>query len=159
VSTSILPSAFAVRAWLPAYRLEQLRPDLVAGLTLAAYLLPAEITPGALVARCESSLVYFNAEHARERLFELVRKRADGVRLVVLFLSTTPRVDLAGAELLTELHQTFRAGGVEFRLAEAHGEVRDALRRTGFENVHVPLGAAQTVDVILEDWRSRGART
>ena len=34
--------------WLPDYRIEWLRPDLVAGLTLAAYLLPAGIGDASL---------------------------------------------------------------------------------------------------------------
>ena len=66
--------------------------------------------------------------------------RADAVRLVVFFLGAVPKIDLAGAELLADLHRTFRARGIAFRLADAHGEVRDALRRIGFEQEY---GAAR----------------
>ena len=41
-------SAMPVLRWLPEYRFEWLRPDLVAGLTLAAYLLPAGIGDASL---------------------------------------------------------------------------------------------------------------
>src|SRR5262245_5698648 len=41
-------SAFPVRRWLAEYRSAWLRPDLVAGLTLAAYLLPAGIGDASL---------------------------------------------------------------------------------------------------------------
>ena len=37
-----------VLRWLPEYRAQWLRPDLVAGLTLAAYLLPAGIGDASL---------------------------------------------------------------------------------------------------------------
>jgi SulP family sulfate permease len=113
-----------------------------------------ERTPGVLVARCESALLYFNAEYVRERLEELLHARPEPVRLVVFFLGAVPKVDLAGAELLADLHSTFRARGVEFRLADAHGEVRDALRRIGFERDHGPLQSGQTVDAILSRWQA-----
>ena len=41
-------SVLAVRRWLSEYRVGWLRPDLVAGLTLAAYLLPAGIGDASL---------------------------------------------------------------------------------------------------------------
>ncbi len=45
-----VPTALALPAlrWLPEYRAEWLRPDLIAGLTLAAYLLPAGIGDASL---------------------------------------------------------------------------------------------------------------
>jgi MFS superfamily sulfate permease-like transporter len=113
-----------------------------------------ERTPGVLVIRGESALLYFNVEFVRERLLELLSARADPVRLVVFFLGTVPKIDLAGAELLAELHRTFRARGIEFRLADAHGEVRDALRRIGFEREHGPLESGQTVERIVAQWQA-----
>ncbi len=65
-----------------------------------------ERTPGVLVVRCESALLYFNVEFVRERLFELLNVRTDAVRLVVFFMGAVPRIDLAGAELLADLHKT-----------------------------------------------------
>ena len=114
-----------------------------------------EVTPGVLVIRCESSLLYFNVEYVRERVSAILAERPDAVRLVVFFLGAVPKVDLAGAELLADLHKTFRARGIEFRLAEAHGEVRDALRRIGLDREHGPLESGQTVDAVLSDWQAR----
>jgi high affinity sulfate transporter 1 len=114
-----------------------------------------EVTPGVLVIRCESALLYFNAEYVRERVSAILAERPDGVRLVVFFLGAVPKVDLAGAELLADLHTAFRARGIEFRLAEAHGEVRDALRRIGLEQEHGPLESGQTVDAVLSHWQAR----
>lgn len=115
--------------------------------------------PGVLVVRCESSLVYFNVEFVRERLLELLNAAPPPVRLVVFFLGAVPRIDLAGAELLADLHATFRARGVELRLAEAHGEVRSALRRIGFERDYGPIESGQTVDRILGQWQEARARS
>ncbi len=47
------------------------------------------------------------------------------------------------------------ARGIEFRLAEAHGEVRDALRKIGLDREHGPLESGQTVDAVLSEWQAR----
>ena len=107
-----------------------------------------------LVVRCESALLYFNVEYVRERLRALVAERPDSVQLVVFFLGAVPRVDLAGAELLSDLHRTFRAQGVAFQLADVHGEVRDALRRIDFERDYGVLESGQTVDRVTSQWQS-----
>lgn len=109
---------------------------------------------GVLVVRCESSLLYFNSEFVRERLNEILRTRPDPVHLVIFFLGAVPKVDLAGAQLLADLHKTFRARGIEFRLAEAHGPVRDALQRIGFEREYGPLDTGQSVQVVLSQWHA-----
>jgi SulP family sulfate permease len=113
-----------------------------------------ERVPDVLVARCESALLYFNVEHVRARLLELLTERGDSVRLVVFFLGTAPKIDLAGAEFLAELHRTLTARGIDFRLAEAHGEVREAVRRIGFEETYGPVEAGQTVDLVISTWQS-----
>jgi high affinity sulfate transporter 1 len=109
---------------------------------------------GVLVVRCESALLYFNVEYVRERVFELLNARTEPVRLVVFALGTVPNIDLAGAELLADLHRTFNARSITFRIADARGEVRDALRRIGFERVHGPLDTTHTVDAVVRAWQS-----
>ena len=116
-----------------------------------------ERTPGVLVVRSEASLLYFNADYVRERLLHLLAARVDPIRLVIFFLGTVPKIDLAGAHLLGDLHRTLAARGIAFRLADAHGDVRDALRRVGFERVHGELEAGQTVDVVLAEWTAQAA--
>jgi high affinity sulfate transporter 1 len=113
-----------------------------------------ERTPGVLVFRSEASLLYFNTDYVRERLFSLIASRPDPVRLVIFFLGTVPRIDLAGAELLADLRKTLGARGITLRLADAHGHVRDALRRVGFDQSHGALEPGQTVDVVLAQWNA-----
>jgi len=118
-----------------------------------------EGTTGALVVRCESALLYFNVEYVRERLFELLSARADAVRLVVFFLGTVPRIDLAGAELIADLHKTLAARGVAFRLADPNGEVRESLGRIGFEAAYGRLATGQTIDAVLSQWKGPAVST
>jgi len=116
-----------------------------------------EAVGGIVVVRCESALLYFNVDYVRDRVFEIVSRRQDEARLVVFFLGAVPKVDLAGAELIADLHQTFRARAVDFRIADAHGAVRDALQRIGFERNYGALETGQTVDVVISRWLSSAA--
>ena len=108
-----------------------------------------------LVIRCEASLVYFNVAFVRDRLFDLLRARPDPIGLVVFYLGAVPKVDLAGAELLTDLHKACLDRGVVFKVADAYGEVRAALQRIGFDRVHGPLESGQTVELVVSTWQSR----
>ncbi len=105
------------------------------------------------VFRAEAALLYFNVEHVRDRFFELLNARAAGVRLAVFFLGTSPAVDLAGTELLEELHHALRERGIAFHLAEARGDVRETLRRAGFEEHCGPVVANQAVAAVVAEWR------
>jgi sulfate permease, SulP family len=112
-----------------------------------------ERSPDVFVFRAESALLYFNVEHVRDRFFELLNARGESVKLAIFFMGTSPGVDLAGAELLEELHHALRERGIAFRLAEARGDVRETLRRAGFEQHCFPVVANQPVATVLAEWR------
>ena len=114
-----------------------------------------ERLPDVFVFRCESALVYFNVEHVRDRFFERLAERGDEVKLAVFFLGLCPSVDRAGVEMLEELDEALRARGVGFRLAEARGDVRETLRRAGFEEHCFPVVANQPVTTVVDGWRAR----
>ncbi len=88
-----------------------------------------ERVPGALIVRSEGAMLYFNVDHVRDRLSALIVERAVPPRLVILFMGMVPFVDLAGVEMLAEFGETARQRGIDFRLAETHGPIREALRR------------------------------
>jgi sulfate permease, SulP family len=112
-----------------------------------------ERQPDVFVFRLEASLVYFNAEHVRDRFFELLDTRGEGVKLAVFFLGSCPGVDLAGAELLEELSHGLSERGIAIRLAEARGSVRETLRRAGFEERCFRVVANQPVATVIAAWR------
>ena len=111
-----------------------------------------ERIPDVFVFRVEASLLYFNVEHVRDRFLELLGARGGEVKRAVFFLGSCPAIDLAGAELLEELHDALRERGVAFRLAEARGDVRETLRRAGFEQHCFPVVANQPVATVLSEW-------
>lgn len=114
-----------------------------------------QVESRALIFRTEGSILYFNADYVCDRLMELLQRRTDKVQLVIFFMGMVPTVDLAGAELLMDLHKTLRAQGIDFQLAEARGEVREALRRVGYVESCGKVEANQTVDNLLSAWRER----
>ncbi|HET9363110.1 MAG TPA: SulP family inorganic anion transporter, partial [Vicinamibacterales bacterium] len=105
-----------------------------------------------LIVRSEGALLYFNVDHVRERLNTIVSECAQPPRLVVFFMGNVPHVDLAGVEFLIDLRETYRRSGTEFRLAEVHGQVREALRRSGHASLSELAEANQTVDDLVGKW-------
>jgi high affinity sulfate transporter 1 len=83
---------------------------------------------GVLILRVESALLYFNADHVRDRAHRFIADAGESLRLVIWDLSSSPYVDIAGARMLGELQREFAARGAKLRLVEARAGVRDLLR-------------------------------
>ena len=92
-----------------------------------------EATPGVAIFRVESSLLYFNVDHVLREVLRHVDAQGPTVRLVVLDLSTSPYVDLAGARMLMKLYDALAARGIALRLTDARATVREILREEGLE--------------------------
>lgn len=103
-----------------------------------------EREPGVFVFRTSGALLYFNVDHVRDRFFALLADFGPAKR-AVFFLGAVPTLDLAGAELLVELHDMLRARGVEFRLAAVPSSVRELLVRAGYEKHCGPVVANEPV--------------
>jgi high affinity sulfate transporter 1 len=104
--------------------------------------------PDVFVFRTSGALLYFNVDHVRERFLELLAEFGVA-RRAVYFLGAVPLLDLAGAELLTELHKTLAARGIELRLAAVSSSVRETLVRAGYEEHCGPVVANESVaDVV-----------
>jgi len=112
-----------------------------------------ERVPAVFVFRTEGSLLYFNVDHVRDRVLALLKERVEPPRLVIFFMGNVPYVDLAGAEFLQDLRSTLRRHGIELRLAEVHGEVREAMRRLGSGHADGLADVNQTVDDVLGKWQ------
>ena len=115
-----------------------------------------ERTTDVLVFRSEAALLYFNVDHVREEFLQALDRRGPGIRLAIFFLGTVPAIDLAGVEFLEELHEDLAGRGISLRLAEARGQVREALLRSGFAECGVPVIPNQPVATVLADWRRNG---
>lgn len=116
-----------------------------------------EAVAGVCIVRVEAALLYFNVEHVLRAILARV-DATPGVRRVVCDLSTSPYVDLAGADMLTRLHAELAARGVGLRLAEAHADVRDVLRAAGLDATAGPISRRVSVADLLDEPATAPAR-
>jgi high affinity sulfate transporter 1 len=109
-----------------------------------------EVIEGAIAFRPEASLIYVNAEAVLEAVLRMLRaRRAANVRLVVCDLSASPFIDLAGSQMLHELHRELAIRRMSLRIAGAHSHVRDLLRADGLGEKVGGLDRTLTLDDLL----------
>jgi SulP family sulfate permease len=120
----------------------------------------ATCQPGTLVLRVDGVLLYFNIDSIEERLLQHVDAAPAGLRRVVLDLSFTLDLDVAGGDMLGRLEAILAAKGVSLWLADAHPRVRAALARQGMSDVLVDPTQRLTVTetLALLDHRAQPAR-
>jgi len=116
-----------------------------------------EPVPGALLFRTEASLYYFNVDYIREAVHARLRAERTPVRLVVCDLSTSPYVDMAGAEMLGDLHDELQRAGIRFEAVEAHSKVRDMLRSEGLGERLGHVNRRATLAQAVDEFTGRGA--
>ena len=75
---------------------------------------------------------------------------------MVIDLSTSANIDLAGVRMLSELDEQVAQAGASLVLAEVHGDVRDLLHAEGLET-RIP-GIAQRMSIASPD-RAKKAST
>ncbi len=115
-----------------------------------------EPIPGALLFRTEASLLYFNVDAVHEAVLTRLRANATPVRLVVCDLSTSPHVDMAGAEMLNELHGELARQGIEFQVVEARAKVREMLRLEGLEQRMGPISRRASLAEVVDQFTAGG---
>ena len=108
--------------------------------------------PQVLVLRVESGVFYFNAQNVRSYITSQITNRVE-IKLVVVDLSTSANVDLAGARMLAELEEHLTQAGISLKLAETHGDVRDVLHAQGLEERVEGAGQRSDVETLIESWR------
>jgi MFS superfamily sulfate permease-like transporter len=146
---SVYPNALS---WLREYQPRWLTADLLAGATLAAYLLPAAIGDASLANLPPQAGLYA----CLFRGFVFWIPRPD---LVVLDLSAAPRVDLQSAHTLAAMATEVAGRGIRFQAVEARSSVRDRLR---LEEVDRKLGGVNrftTVADVIEHFQAEKGRS
>jgi sulfate permease, SulP family len=111
-----------------------------------------EPVPGALLFRTEASLLYFNADYVRDTVMKRVAEMGAGLRLAICDLSTSPYVDLAGAEMLAGLHGELASVNVRLQIVEARAFVRDRLHAEGVEEKVGRIGRFKSLADAVDDF-------
>jgi len=114
-----------------------------------------ERIPGVVAFRIEADLLYFNADHILRDILARVRQENPPPRFVVCDLSTSPYVDIAGARMLSRLHEELSKLGVLLRIVEAHALVRDLLRAEGLEEKVGPINRYASIEDVVEDFEQQ----
>ena len=107
--------------------------------------------PRVLVLRIESGLFYFNAENVRLEILNRTRRNRS-VGLVVVDLSTSPNIDLAGSRMFFDLNQELEQDGVSLKLAEVHGGVRDLLLAEKLDAKIEAIDRREEVGALIQRW-------
>jgi high affinity sulfate transporter 1 len=110
-----------------------------------------QLAESVFIFRVDSAILYFNAEYVRDRFFELMRAQPWPVKRAIWCLATTPHADLAGVEMLEQLHHDLGSRGVNLMLAEARGPIREMLRAGGLERHFGPIRENASIAGILRD--------
>jgi high affinity sulfate transporter 1 len=116
-----------------------------------------EPVPGVLVFRIQAGLLYFNAEHVREALLAALRAEQRPIEIVVFDISASI-VDLGGARMLGRLREQLASEGIELKLAQARGDVRDLLQGEGLESLLVSVDRRDDVTEVIAAWEAHPGR-
>lgn len=104
-----------------------------------------EIIEGVLIVRIESSIFYFNVEYIKEQLWKKINTESISIHTVIIDLSPSPSIDMAGARFIKQFFMDLKAKNIELKIAEARSDVRDMLRS---ENLEALLGHISRVDSV-----------
>jgi SulP family sulfate permease len=110
---------------------------------------------GVLAFRPEASLLYINAEPILEAVLNALGK-SPGVRLVVCDLSASPYIDLAGTQMLRELHGELASREMQFCIVGAHGQLRDLLQADGLAEKTNSADWLRSLDSVLGERKASG---
>jgi MFS superfamily sulfate permease-like transporter len=112
-----------------------------------------ELTPGLFMFRVEAPLLYFNVENIDKIVLARVHYSASAVKLVICDLSSSPYIDAAGAQMLAHLQEQLGREGIQFRVADAHAEVRDILRTMGVDERLGGVNRRTSIADIIDEFR------
>jgi high affinity sulfate transporter 1 len=114
-----------------------------------------ELIPGVLIFRPESGLLYFNMDHVRDLILDRVHAEPTPPKLVVLDLSTAPRVDMHSAHMLGSLVDELTATGIRVQAVEARASVRERLRSGGVDSKLGGVNRLASVADVVEDFQKQ----
>jgi high affinity sulfate transporter 1 len=91
----------------------------------------AEPIAGFLLLRPNVPLTFVNADVAKDQIMGLIAARPEPPRAVVVDIGATADLDVATMDMMAALLVELGVLGVELRLSQVRGSVRDRMRRSG----------------------------
>jgi SulP family sulfate permease len=109
----------------------------------------ASETPGALVVRSTTTWLYFNAEHIRRQILNMIDTTPAQIRIVVLDFSSVPAIDITAGMILRGLVRTLKDRAIKVEIAELRDEVAENLKLIGADQDLGSIAAHRTIDDCL----------
>ncbi len=114
--------------------------------------------PGVLLFRVDSPILFANANEIKEQLDTHVEAIVPAVKLVILDFYSSPMLDVTAADMIRDLLTDLSQRGIELRLANTTGQVRDLIRKAGLVEKLGRLEATDTISTILDEWQAENQR-
>jgi sulfate permease, SulP family len=111
--------------------------------------------PGVLIFRANAALLYFNADTLMDYMFTVIGRAKEPLRLVIVDMSFSTEIDLSTTRMLADLARRVRESGVDFRIAEAHWQVRELLDEEHLSPMLGDLSRSYAVADLVEDLEHR----
>jgi MFS superfamily sulfate permease-like transporter len=108
---------------------------------------------GIKILRVESSIFYYNQEHILELLRKNTLFNTPATQQVIVDLSSSPNVDVAGAKMLVNFAAELKSNNIRIEIVEALGIVRDMLRKLNIEEKAGPVSRTTTIQEEVEKFR------
>jgi len=109
----------------------------------------ASETPGALVVRSTSTWLYFNAEHIRRQILNMIDTAPAQIRIVVFDFSSVPAIDITAGMILRGLVRALKDRAIKVEIAELRDEVAENLKLIGADQDLGSIVAHRTIDDCL----------
>jgi len=107
---------------------------------------------GILILRVEASILYFNDANILEKINEKIEAYRDDLKLVVLDMSPSSYVDVAGSKMLLQLSNQLQKKGIKLKVVEALSTVREILRKQGMEEVIGHISRRIFINDVVQDF-------
>jgi SulP family sulfate permease len=100
-----------------------------------------------VIYRFDSALLFFNADHFKQRVRTVVAEAATKPHHLVIDAETMPFIDTTGAATLAELIEELNDRGIVVAIASAKAAVRFMFERTGLDE---QLGAGRIFPTVMD---------
>jgi MFS superfamily sulfate permease-like transporter len=112
-----------------------------------------EVVEGIFIFRIDAPLIFANAESVKETMLNAIGQQQRQIHVVIVDLESSPFTDVTAVDMIRDLITELEHKGIELRIANASGQMRDILRRAGIEEKVGRLDQATTIAAIIRQSR------
>ncbi|MEO8149477.1 MAG: SulP family inorganic anion transporter [Bacteroidia bacterium] len=113
-----------------------------------------ELIKGCMILRVEASIIYFNEESVYDAITQKIEQSTDTIKLVILDMSSTPRIDVAASQMLMNLLHELKEKGITLRIVDTLSDVRELLRLQGMEDITGKISRRVSVHDVIAEFQS-----